>query len=137
MSMISYNHPIEWLQRAHPSTYFHVEVGGDELIDRFDEVVAIYPESLLHLEAQRGRPVGMLAARYSNEVAMLDGLDALETLGVSTHNPHQWNVDVAVEQTRALKARTDPMSLLNPGKLPPPKDAEADTNPLMSAGQTS
>jgi FAD/FMN-containing dehydrogenase len=135
MSMISYNHPIEWLQRAHPATYFHVEVGGDGLVDRFDDVAAIYPGSLLHLEAQRGRPVGMLAGVYSDERTVLDGLDALEALGVSTHNPHQWYVDVAVERTRALKAETDPMSLLNPGKLPPAEEATATSNPLMSAGQ--
>jgi FAD/FMN-containing dehydrogenase len=137
MSMISYNHPIEWLQRAHPSTYFHVELGGDELVDRFEEVVLVYPGALLHLEGQRGRPVGMLAGIYQDERSVLDGLDALGRLGLSTHNPHQWNVDVAVERTRALKAVTDPKSLLNPGKLPVPSDETAGSNPLMSTGQTS
>lgn len=137
MSMISYNHPIEWLQRAHPDTYFHVEVGGDELIDRFDEVAAVYAGGLLHLEAQRGRPVGMLAGIYKDEHTVLDGLIALEELGLSTHNPHQWNVDVGIERTRALKAINDPQSLLNPGKLPPPVDNPDASNSLMSTGQTS
>ncbi len=137
MSMISYNHPIEWLQRAHPSTYFHVEVGGDELIDRLEDVTAVYPGSLLHLEAQRGRPVGMLAGLYEDERTVLAGFTALEELGLSTHNPHQWTVDVAVERTRALKAVTDPHSLLNPGKLPPERDASKESNPLMSTGQAS
>ena len=31
ISMMSYNHPIEWLQKAYPDTYFHVEVQGDAL----------------------------------------------------------------------------------------------------------
>jgi FAD/FMN-containing dehydrogenase len=137
MSMISYNHPIEWLQRAHPSTYFHVELGGDELIDRFDEVAAVYPGALLHLEAQRGRPVGMLAGMYDNERKVLAGLDALGKIGLSTHNPHQWSVDVGVERTRALKTVTDPQSLLNPGKLPAPRDDSGDSNSLMSTGQLS
>lgn len=137
MSMISYNHPIEWLQRAHPDTYFHVEVGGDELIDRFDEVVAVYPGALLHLEAQRGRPVGMLAGVYEDEATVLDGMETLEKLGLNTHNPHQWSVDVGVERTRALKSTTDPKSLLNPGKLPSARGQASGSNPLMSTGQSS
>ena len=43
ISMMSYNHPIEWLQKAHPDTYFHVEVNGDALVDRFAELVEVYP----------------------------------------------------------------------------------------------
>lgn len=137
MSMISYNHPIEWLQRAHPSTYFHVELGGSELIDRFDDVVAVYSGGLLHLEAQRGRPVGMLAGVYADESTVLDGLRALGDIGLSTHNPHHWGVDVGVERTRALKLTTDPWSLLNPGKLPTLSVDSDGSNPLMSTGQAS
>lgn len=137
MSMISYNHPIEWLQRAHPGTYFHVEVGGGELIDRIDDVTAVYSGGLLHLEAQRGRPVGMLAGVYHDEQTVLDGLATLKRLGLETHNPHQWHVDVGIERTRALKAVNDPRSLLNPGKLPAPLDTLDRSNSLMSTGQTS
>jgi hypothetical protein len=59
--MISYNHPIEWLQRAHPGTYFHVEVGGGELIDRIDDVAAVYLVAC-STSKQRGRPVDVSRA---------------------------------------------------------------------------
>lgn len=117
LSMISYNHPIEWLQRAYPGTYFHVEVGGAPLLERIDEVHRVYPGAMLHAEGQKGRPIGMLAAEFVSEAAMLAGLETLSALGVTTHNPHQWYVDVRVDQTRARKAETDPAGLLNPGKL--------------------
>ena len=117
LSMNSYNHPIEWLQKTAPVPYFHVEVLGDALVDRLDEVQAVYPGGMLHIEAQRGRPIGMLAAPYENAAEVLAGFDRLAALGVSTHNPHQWAVDFEPERTAALAAVTDPQGLLNPGKL--------------------
>lgn len=117
LSMISYNHPIEWLQKAYPGTYFHVEVSGDALIDRIDEVHAVYDGGMLHIEAQKGRPIGMLAGRYSTEEEVYAGFARLEALGVGYHNPHQWFVDFEPERTATLAATTDPRGLLNPGKL--------------------
>ncbi len=137
LSMISYNHPIEWLQKAYPGTYFHVEVGGDALVERIDEVHAVYPGGMLHIEAQKGRPIGMLAGEYESEEAVVAGFAALAELGVNTHNPHQWYVDVEIERTRALKAETDPLALLNPGKLPAPTPETAGSNPLMVSGASA
>jgi FAD/FMN-containing dehydrogenase len=117
LSMISYNHPIEWLQKAYPGTYFHVEVSGDALVDRIDEVHAVYDGGMLHIEAQRGRPIGMLAGRYRSAEDVYAGFAKLEALGVGYHNPHQWFVDFEPERTAALAATTDPHGLLNPGKL--------------------
>jgi FAD/FMN-containing dehydrogenase len=117
ISMLSYNHPIEWLQKAHPGTYFHVEVAGDELVDRIDEVHAVYPGGMLHIEAQKGRPIGMLAGVYTSAEDVYAGFARLEALGVGYHNPHQWYVDYEPERTLAHAAATDPGNLLNPGKL--------------------
>jgi FAD/FMN-containing dehydrogenase len=117
ISMLSYNHPIEWLQKAHPGTYFHVEVAGDELVDRIDEVHAVYPGGMLHIEAQKGRPIGMLAGVYTSAEEVYAGFARLEALGVGYHNPHQWYVDYEPERTLAHAAATDPGNLLNPGKL--------------------
>lgn len=117
ISMLSYNHPIEWLQKAHPGTYFHVEVAGDELVDRIDEVHAVYPGGMLHIEAQKGRPIGMLAGVYTTADDVYAGFAKLQELGVGYHNPHQWYVDYEPERTLAHAASTDPGNLLNPGKL--------------------
>jgi len=134
LSMISYNHPIEWLQRAYPGMYFHVEVGGAALIERIDEVHRVYPGAMLHAEGQKGRPIGMLAAEYVSEAETLAGLEVLAALGVTTHNPHQWYVDVRVDETRARKADTDPAGLLNPGKFKDVETASAGSNALMTGG---
>jgi FAD/FMN-containing dehydrogenase len=117
ISMMSYNHPIEWLQKAYPNTYFHVEVSGDELVDRIDEVHAVYPGGMLHIEAQKGRPIGMLAGVYSTADEVYAGFEKLAAIGVGYHNPHQWFVDFEPARTAALAATTDPHHLLNPGKL--------------------
>ncbi len=117
LSMMSYNHPIEYLQKAHPDRYFHVEVSGDALVDDIDAVHAVYPGGMLHIEAQRGRPIGMLAGEYTSAEDVYAGFAKLEALGVGYHNPHQWFVDFEPERTAALAATTDPRGLLNPGKL--------------------
>ncbi len=120
ISMMSYNHPIEFLQKAYPDTYFHVEVSGDALVDRIDEVHAVYPGGMLHIESQHGRPIGMLAGIYSSADDVYAGFARLTELGVGFHNPHQWFVDFEPERTIALAATTDPQRLLNPGKLVDP-----------------
>lgn len=117
LSMTSYNHPIEWLQKAYPNTYFHVEVLGDGLVDRLDELEAVYDGGMLHIEAQQDRPIGMLAGRYSTPEEVYAGFDRIAALGIGFHNPHQWYVDYEPEATRELAAQTDPTGILNPGKL--------------------
>lgn len=117
ISTLSYNHPIEWLQKTSPGTYFHLEVGGDALVDRIDEVHAVFEGGMLHIEAQHGRPIGMLAGVYQSPEQVYAGIEALKELGVGVHSPHQWFVDFEVERTLALAAHTDPQKLLNPGKL--------------------
>jgi FAD/FMN-containing dehydrogenase len=122
VSMLSYNHPIEWFQRSTEQPTFHVEVSGDALIDRLAEVEAVYPHGLLHIEAGHGVPIGMLAGRYESAEQVYAGFAALNALGVGVHDPHQWNVDFEVERTVELAQRTDPHGLLNPGKLNPDYD---------------
>jgi FAD/FMN-containing dehydrogenase len=119
LSVLSYNHPIEWLQKSEPGVYFHVEVSGDALIDRIDEVHAVYPGGVLHIEAGHAGPIGMLAGVYESPEAVQAGIEALGRLGVGVHNPHQWNVDFRLAETVELARRTDPDGLLNPGKLNP------------------
>ncbi|MFT4230006.1 MAG: FAD-binding oxidoreductase [Microbacterium sp.] len=119
ISVLSYNHPIEWLQKSEPGVYFHVEVGGDALIDRHDEVIAVYPGAHLHIEATGAAPIGMLAGVYESPEQVTAGIAALEALGVGVHNPHQWNVDFRLAETVELAKTTDPHGLLNPGKLNP------------------
>lgn len=117
ISMISYNHPVEWLQKSYPGKYFHVEVSGDALVDRIDEVHAVYPGGMLHIEAQKGRPIGMLVGEYESAEKVYEGFAKLTELGVGYHNPHQWFVDYEPERTFETARVTDPGNLLNPGKL--------------------
>lgn len=120
LSMTSYNHPIEWLQKAYPNTYFHVEVWGDAIIDRIDELHEVYDGGMLHIEAQQGRPIGMLAGVYHGADEVYAGLPKIEALGVGWHNPHQWYIDYEPAATIAFAAETDPQGLMNPGKLVAP-----------------
>jgi FAD/FMN-containing dehydrogenase len=117
ISMMSYNHPVEWLQKAYPDVYFHIEVSGDALVERIDELQAVYPGGMLHIESQYGRPIGMLVGVYSSAEEVYAGFDTLTELGVGFHNPHQWYVDFEPVRTAELARSTDPSGLLNPGKL--------------------
>ena len=122
VSMLSYNHPIWWLKKNSPGKeYFHVEVGGEALIDRIHEVEAVYPGGMLHIEAAHHFPIGMLTAEYTGAADVYAGYAKLVELGVRVHSPHQFYVDHGVEELLALKERTDPDGLLNPGHLGVPE----------------
>lgn len=122
VSMLSYNHPIWWLKKNSPGkVYFHVEVGGEALIDRIHEVEAVYPGGILHIEAAHHFPIGMLVAEYTSAEDVYAGYAKLVELGVRVHSPHQFHVDHGVEELLALKERTDPDGLLNPGHLGVPE----------------
>ena len=124
VSMLSYNHPIWWLKKNSPGReYFHVEVGGEALIDRIHEVEAVYPGGMLHIEAGHRFPIGMLTAEYTGAADVYAGYAKLVELGVRVHSPHQFYVDHGVEELLALKERTDPDGLLNPGHLGAPLSA--------------
>jgi FAD/FMN-containing dehydrogenase len=116
LSMLSYNHPVWWLIQREPGEWFHIEVAGEALIDRIDEVHQVLPDAVLHIEAGHTVPIGMLAARYRYPGQVHEGMAALAELGVGSHNPHQWFVDRDVENVQALAIKTDPHGLLNPGK---------------------
>jgi FAD/FMN-containing dehydrogenase len=122
LSSLSYNHPIYWLKRKSSQEWFHVEVGGDALIDRIDEVLGVYPGGLLHIEAAHHFPIGMLTAPYTGAEDVYAGYPKLQALGVRVHSPHQWYVDHDIDELVALKARTDPSGILNPGKVGAPDD---------------
>ncbi len=80
--MLSYNHPIWWLKRNTPDTeYFHVEVGGEALIDRIAEVEAVYPGGMLHIEAAHVGPIGMLTAPYTGAEDVYAGYRGSPTWG--------------------------------------------------------
>jgi FAD/FMN-containing dehydrogenase len=118
VSLLSYNHPVYWLQRTFPqNTYFHVEVADEALIDRFVEIEAVYPGGMLHVEAAHEFPIGMLAAPFVSAEDVVAGYERLRQLDVMVHSPHEYYVDFNVEKTKALKAKLDPAGLLNPGKL--------------------
>ena len=126
VSMLSYNHPIWWLKRNSPDTvWFHVEVGGEALIDRIAEVETVYPGAMLHIEAAHIGPIGMLTAPYTGAEDVYAGYPALRDLGVRVHSPHQYYVDHGVEELVALKQRTDPAGLLNPGHVIDPALVES------------
>jgi FAD/FMN-containing dehydrogenase len=130
LSGMSYNHPVWFLQRAHPDrSWFHMETGGAPLWDHPDAVRAVYDGPVhLHLELFRHGPGAMVVAGYRGEEAVLAGIPELEGLGIGVHSPHQWYVDRNVGLAIETARRTDPKGLLNPGKLTstPPVDTRVN-----------
>lgn len=119
LSTLSYNHPIEWLQKSRPGFYYHLEVSGDVLADDVDLVHDAIGDGLLHIEAGHTAPIGMLAAPYTGPDEVEAAIERLTAIGVGVHNCHQWNVDFEMPRTVEVARRTDPRGLLNPGKLNP------------------
>ena len=126
LSSMSYNHPVYFLQKAHPDrSWFHMETGGLAHWDAPEDVRAVYDGDVhLHVELMGHAPLAMVVADYVSEEEVLAGIPRLEELGLGVHSPHQWYVDRNVELARETARTTDPKGLLNPGKLvdDPPAD---------------
>lgn len=118
ISLLSYNHPLWHMIRATGGEYFHVETGGMPLVDAFDDVIAVFPDAVMHLDASAGFPIGMIGARFESEAAVTEGVRRLEELGLFARSPHYWTLDRRTELAASVAAVTDPRGLLNPGKLP-------------------
>jgi hypothetical protein len=126
LSGMSYNHPVYFLQQAHPErSWFHMETGGTVHWDDPDAVRAIYDGPVsLHLELMGSAPLAMVVAEYESEEKVLAGMTKFDAVGARVHSPHQWYVDRNVALAIETAKSTDPKGLLNPGKLvaAPPVD---------------
>ncbi|WP_234542905.1 FAD-binding oxidoreductase [Streptomyces shenzhenensis] len=138
ISSLSFNHPTYHLMKAEDG-WFHLEIRGDVLLGDTTEIRKVFPGTLLHLEGMRSGTVGMLMARYQDEQTVYDGIAALEALGVGVHSPHNWLVDRRLDLVREAARTTDPLGLLNPGKIPavpektvPEKTVSKETDPEVA-----
>ncbi|WP_300683408.1 FAD-binding oxidoreductase [Nocardioides sp.] len=122
ISLLSYNHPLWHLIRADGDHYFHVETAGRALVDRLEEVLEVFPGTIMHMDAHRhdgeALPIGMVGGLFESEAAIDAGVARLKELGVMAHAPHSWVLDRREEVAIATAEKTDPLGLLNPGKLP-------------------
>lgn len=115
---LSFNHVTLRAKRIDPSIC-HVQVSGEALVSRYDEIRSRLPGSMLHVDGNHLGFGGLLLSRFVDEPTLYAGMDALRGLGVHVVDPHTWEVgghgDLAV--TQAAARRYDPLGLLNPGKL--------------------
>jgi FAD/FMN-containing dehydrogenase len=118
VTSLGFNHVTMRARRARPELC-HLQVGGPALLDRVDEVRAVLPGTMLHLDAMRGGFGGLLLSEFTGPDALYEGIDRLRALGVAVVDPHTWLVGgPALPAVRSWAAKVDPTGLLNPGKLP-------------------
>ncbi|WP_086824274.1 FAD-binding oxidoreductase [Allokutzneria sp. NRRL B-24872] len=128
LASLSFNHVTHRARKARPELC-HLQVYGPGLTERPDDVRAVLPETLLHMDGFRvdrsagvdGRGlVGMLLCRFDGEERLYAGIEGLNAVGVDVHDPHTWLLhNENLDEIREAAARFDPEGLLNPGKLPP------------------
>ncbi|WP_369137217.1 FAD-binding oxidoreductase [Modestobacter versicolor] len=121
LTSLSFNHATHRVQKTRPGLA-HLQVGAPALVERADEVRALLPGALLHLDGLGGPDgpefVGLLLTRYTGEEALRGAMDALRGIGVHVSDPHTWELAEPLDDVRRAAARYDPAGLLNPGKLP-------------------
>jgi FAD/FMN-containing dehydrogenase len=130
LATLAFNHVTLRARRARPELC-HLQVSGEALLTRVDEVRAALPGALLHLDGlrlylDRDDPVrgrqfgGLLLSRFEGAETLYAGISRLESLGVHVVDPHSWLLGgPALTAIRESAAANDPAGLLNPGRLPP------------------
>jgi FAD/FMN-containing dehydrogenase len=123
IASLSYNHTTYRVRKLRPELT-HLQCMGRGLTRRREEVAALVPESLIHLEGFRtahGRDwVSMLFLRYDGPGVLYRQMAELAAVEVYVDDPHTWVLHSSrLDGVRAAAARFDPDGLLNPGKLLP------------------
>ena len=101
----------------------HVQVAGTPLFENHDEVAAILPGGMVHLDAYTlGGATGyggLYLSNYVDRATLYGGMDRLRALGVRVTDPHTWALGGhgPLDATVAQAVANDPKGLLNPGKL--------------------
>jgi hypothetical protein len=132
---LSYNHITLRAKRA-DSSVCHLQVGGDAVVDRYDDVVSVLPEARVHLDAHAPGGVrgfgGLLLSTYIDEPTLRIGVGRLEDMGVHVMDPHTWRLGShgPADSMIGAAVAADPLGLLNPGKLDRPLGAQ----PVTPAG---
>jgi FAD/FMN-containing dehydrogenase len=118
---LSYNHVTLRAKRGRPDLC-HLQVGGPALVEHHEAVRAVFPGSMLHLDAHApGGTIGfggLLLAPFVDAATLYAGVEQLRALGVHVVDPHTWLLSGDADAVAAAR-RFDPLGLLNPGKLPP------------------
>ncbi len=121
LASLAFGHVTHRARKARPELC-HLRVSGTALIDRAEEVRAVLPETLIHLDGfrVRGAPgyAGTLLTPFHGVVELYGGVSRLRELGVEVGDPHTWMLSGDVAALTATARRYDPDGLLNPGKLP-------------------
>jgi FAD/FMN-containing dehydrogenase len=108
-----------YLQSLHPP---------DRILETVAEIDALFPGELhTHLEflefAGRMTCAGLAVIRYTTPERLDEIMQAHEARGVAIANPHVYTLEDGTRYKRAeanqlgFKQQTDPMGLLNPGKM--------------------
>lgn len=124
LASLSFNHITYRVRKARPELC-HLQVAGDALVTRRDEVRALMPDTMVHLDgfllnrADGPGYAGMLLCRFESADKLRAGMDRLRQLDVHVDDPHTWLLGGDLGVVREVAARFDPRGLLNPGKLPP------------------
>ncbi len=119
---LSFNHVMLRARRAQPALC-HLQVGAPALVARHEEVRAVFPGAVLHLDGMAAGGVrgfgGLLLAPFVDEPTLAAGTGALGALGVRVVDAHTWAVGGhgPLDGIRAAARDLDPDGLLNPGKL--------------------
>lgn len=123
LTSLAFNHVTLRARRSRPELC-HLQLAGEPLVTRPDEVRAVLPGAMLHLDGMLLRPGGrqfggLLLCPFPGVEPLYAGVDRLRAMGVGVVDPHTWLLGgPALAEIRATARRNDPLGLLNPGKLP-------------------
>jgi FAD/FMN-containing dehydrogenase len=127
LSDFTWNHTTLWALKADPSiTYLQAGFSPSRFIEQMKDIKKKYgDEVLLHFEWTRNggkvAPGAIPLVKYSSEERLYEIIGFCESIGVTIHDPHIWELKGGraggLANMQRKKLENDPLGLLNPGKI--------------------
>ncbi len=142
----TWNHTTLWAIKK-DSSFTYLQLGmAENFAEQLEILTRKYPGEILHhLEFTKGytkmRAVDyeilcfdLPLVKYKNETRLHEMMDFCQEIGISCANPHSYFLEEGgghedMDEKRQLKKITDPLGILNPGKM-----KSYPTNPFLTTG---
>ncbi|MBC2607945.1 FAD-binding oxidoreductase [Pelagicoccus albus] len=127
----SFNHPTLRIKQKR-ADLCHLQIKGAGIIKNLPQIIALLPEASCHFDSRKEAGNadsygGILLSRYESEELLLRAISEIRSMGLQVINVHNHQLGnghpPSLELIQKTRSKTDPLHLLNDGRIPRSTDS--------------